>query len=101
MCDKTNAIKLLCQYKSILIEKDDLENEENIIYIIQAYKNNMNVIYEKDINSIENKAMKYYLSHLNVNKNKKKSNIFKDNMDYETYINKIVLPEFKRVFYSN
>jgi len=45
--------------------------------------------------------MKYYLSHLNVNMSKKKSNIFKDNMDYETYLNKIILPEFKRVFYSN
>jgi hypothetical protein len=101
MCDKTNAIKLLCQYNSILIEKDDLENEENIIYIIQAYKNNINVVYEKDIDSIQNKTMKYYLSHLNVNMSKKKSNMFKDNMNYETYMNKIVLPEFKRVFYSN
>ena len=100
--DKTNAIKYLCQYKSILIVKDDLENVENIIYIIQAYKNNINVVYEKDIlNEIENITMKYYLSHLNVNMSKKKSNVFKDNMNYETYLNKIVLPEFKRVFYSN
>jgi len=101
ICSDKNIVE-----NKIIINQSDLENEEFIKKMLLYYKNDIKFEFNDiDINKIKNENMKYYINELNSDLkntlNKNKLNLFKENTKYESYIQKNVLKEFKKVFYSN
>lgn len=111
-------IKELYKYRKLYITENEIEDINTIDYVIQSYKHNIDVYIKTynnqplNITNIKNKYCKNIYSELNINKmkvcnyqnksnRKGNENNFKSNMDYYNYVSKNVIPEFKKVFYSN